>query len=125
LVLATALLTGGCGNSTGSKNASGPSKPTASRNFNPPETSFARGLGITGGPITSEQARAIAESATSGVASKVEQEDEDGVQVFGVAIQATAGALDVKVRVSDGAVTKIEADDAESGDDEGSDSEND
>ena len=75
------------------------------------------------GPVTSEQARAIAESATSGVAGKVEQEDEDGVQVFGVVIQATAGALDVKVRISDGAVTKIEADDAESGDDEGSDSE--
>jgi uncharacterized membrane protein YkoI len=120
LILALAgssLILTGCGKSSANdkKDAVSPIGPTAT--IHPPDTSFAQGLGITGGPITSDQARSIAEAATSGVASKVEQEDEDGVQVFGVAVQAPTGSLDVKVRISDGAVTKIESDggDAEGG----------
>jgi len=108
----------GCGQSGDNSNSARPDASGYPRLFTPPEPAFARGLGITGGPITSEQARAIAEAATGGVAKDVEQEDEDGVQVFGVAIEAADNSLDVKIRIADGAVTKIEADDP---DDEGSD----
>ncbi len=79
--------------------------------FVPPNQTFAQGLGITGGPISSEQAKQIAAAAAGGTALTVEQEDEDGVQVFGVKVQTATGNKDVKVRISDGAVTKIESDD--------------
>jgi uncharacterized membrane protein YkoI len=79
--------------------------------FDPPNQTFAQGLGITGGPISSDQAKQIAAAAAGGTASTVEQEGEDGVQVFGVKVQTAAGNKDVKVRISDGAVTKIESDD--------------
>lgn len=85
--------------------------------FNPPNQTFAQGLGITGGPVSSDQAKQIAAAAAGGTALSVEQEDEDGVQVFGVKVQTAAGNQDVKVRISDGAVTKIEPDDGVEGPD--------
>jgi uncharacterized membrane protein YkoI len=79
--------------------------------FDPPSQTFAQGLGITAGPVSSDQAKQIAAAAVGGTALTVEQEDEDGVQVFGIKVQTAAGHRDVKVRISDGAVTKIEPDD--------------
>jgi peptidase YpeB-like protein len=79
--------------------------------YDPPSQAFAQGLGITGGPVSSDQAKLIAAAAAGGTALGVEQEDEDGVRVFGVKVQTAAGNKDVKVRISDGAVTKIEPDD--------------
>ena len=85
--------------------------------FHPPNVSFAHGLGIMQGPVTEEQARAIAAAAAGGTAGRVEQEDEDGTQVFGVEVQTAGGMKDVKVRISDGAVMQIDDDDdAEDGD---------
>ena len=76
--------------------------------FNPPNTSFASTLGITG-PVTAAQAQEIAALAANGTACAVEQEDQDGTQVFGVLVTATpTGDKDVKVRISDGAVTQID-----------------
>ena len=103
LVLAMSGIVAGCGK------ASDPTSATASvKTFAPPETSFAKDLGITHGPITAEQAKQIASSAAGGSAMSVEQEDEDGTQVFGVQVQVSGGLKDVKVRISDGAVTRIE-----------------
>lgn len=87
--------------------------PTAAQNgstvtFTPPNTSFARAAGITSGPITAEQAKTIAAAAAGGTAVSAEQEDENGVQVFGVIVQVGTTQKDVKVRISDGAVLKIE-----------------
>jgi uncharacterized membrane protein YkoI len=84
---------------------------TGSAVFNPPNQTFAQGVGITGGPVSSDQAKQIAAAAAGGTALSVEQEDEDGVQVFGVKVQTAAGNQDVKVRISDGGVTRIEPDD--------------
>ncbi|MCA9759110.1 MAG: PepSY domain-containing protein [Candidatus Eisenbacteria bacterium] len=90
------------------------------RVFDPPETSFASSLGIQGGPVTEEQARQIAEKAAGGTAvAPVEREDQDGTAVFGVLVQVGTGQKDVKVRISDGAVTQIDdggPDGPESGD---------
>jgi uncharacterized membrane protein YkoI len=83
--------------------------------YNPPETSFATRLGITQGPVTAEQAKAIAAEAAGGTPLSVEQEDEDGTQVFGVLVQVGALQKDVKVRIADGAVTKIEEDGGDEG----------
>jgi Peptidase propeptide and YPEB domain len=102
-LVAFGLLVLGCGKSpagTGSSNV---------RVFNPPETSFAQSVGIETGPITADQARQIAEAAVDGTAvSAPEQEDQDGTQVFGVLVQAGTTQKDVKVRISDGAVTQID-----------------
>lgn len=102
--VAVMVLTVGCSKSNA---------PTASNNgstitFAPPNSSFAKALGITSGPVTPEQAMAIAAAAAGGTAVPVEQEDENGVQVFGVIVQVGTMQKDVKVRVSDGAVLKIE-----------------
>ncbi|MEZ5065612.1 MAG: hypothetical protein R3B81_12840 [bacterium] len=43
-----------------------------------------------------------------GVATSVEREDQDGMDVWGILVQLDAGSKDVKVRVSDGAVTQID-----------------
>ncbi|MEP7324745.1 MAG: hypothetical protein ABI836_02250 [Gemmatimonadota bacterium] len=76
--------------------------------FNPPNSSFANSLGING-PVTAVQAQQIAALAAQGTAGSVEQEDQDGTQVFGVPVTATpSGDKDVKVRISDGAVTQID-----------------
>ena len=108
LVAALSLAAGAC------KNDSSPT-PAATVFFNPPTLEFAQGLGITAGPITSDQAKQIAAAVAGGTALTVEQEDQDGVQVFGVKVQATGGNKDVKVRISDGAVTQIDPDDAAEG----------
>ena len=76
--------------------------------FNPPNSSFANSLGING-PVSSDQAKQIAALAAGGTAGSVEQEDQDGTQVFGVLVTAPTGDKDVKVRISDGAVTQIDA----------------
>lgn len=96
----------GCSDS--STNAHSNKKSTV---FNPPNMSFARAVGVTSGPITEQQARAIAEAATGGTAISVEQEDMDGMQVFGVLVQVGPVRKDVKVRISDGAVLQIDIDD--------------
>jgi uncharacterized membrane protein YkoI len=105
-VLALGLVLYACQNGSTPSAASG----TGGHVFRPPSTTFAGDLGITG-PVTSDQAKAIAAAAAGGTALTVEQEDEDGTQVFGVIVQTTSGNKDVKVRISDGAVTKIDADD--------------
>ncbi len=93
----------GCGQSPSGVDSSGVTV------FNPPETSFAKSLGIESGPITAEQAQQIAEVAVGGTAvSAIEQEDQDGTQVFGILVQASTTQKDVKVRISDGAVTQID-----------------
>ena len=105
LVLAAAWLTLGACNSASSPTRAG------SQVFTPPSTSFAQGAGITAGPVTADQAKQIAVAAVpGGTATSVEQEDDDGVQVFGVKVQAAGGNKDVKVRISDGAVTRIDPD---------------
>lgn len=111
LAFVCAVALSGCGQGNNENSAASPARTTASGTINPPDVSFARALGISEGPITAEQAGRIAEAATGGVAGEIEQEDEDGVHVFGVDIKAADGDLDVKVRISDGAVTKIEKDD--------------
>ena len=112
LVLAVLAAGTGCGKASHPTSAS---SAGSVQTFSPPETSFARNLGITQGPVTAEQAKQIAASAMGGSALSVEQEDEDGTQVFGVQVQTSSGIKDVKVRISDGAVTKIEAGGDESG----------
>jgi hypothetical protein len=97
------LVIAGCGQNPGQADSSTVTV------FNPPETSFAKSLGIEGGPVTAEQAKQVAEVAAGGIAvSAVEQEDQDGTQVFGVLIQSGSAQKDVKVRISDGAVTQID-----------------
>jgi hypothetical protein len=106
LVLVAASTLGACQSGTS------PSPTLAgSQVFTPPNKSFAQGAGITAGPITADQAKQIAAAAVpGGTATTVEQEDDDGVQVFGVKVQAASGNKDVKVRISDGAVTRIDPD---------------
>jgi uncharacterized membrane protein YkoI len=83
--------------------------------YNPPNESFAATLGITPSPITAEQAKPIAAVAIGGEALAVQQEDEDGTQVFGVLVRAGETNKEVKVRIADGAVTKIDEDGGEEG----------
>ncbi len=105
LVLAAASLTlGACQSGTSPALA-------GAQVFTPPSKTFAQGAGITAGPISADQAKQIAAAAVpGGTATSVEQEDDDGVQVFGVKVQAAGGNKDVKVRISDGAVTRIDPD---------------
>jgi len=95
--------------------------------FNPPNPNYAQNLGITGGPVTEEEAKSIAEAATGGLALSVEREYEDGTEIFEVEIQVESGHLDVEVRISDGAVMKIESDneDEDEDEDEGDDDDED
>ncbi|HSR92505.1 MAG TPA: hypothetical protein VLK88_14470 [Gemmatimonadales bacterium] len=109
LLTALALVSIACG--SGSNTSNGGQAIT----FRPPNRSYADSLGIALGPVTADQAEQIAAAAAGGVATAVEQEDEDGTMVFGVHVQAPAGLKDVKVRISDGAVTKIEDDGPETG----------
>jgi uncharacterized membrane protein YkoI len=71
------------------------------------------------GPITAAQAKEIAAKAAGGTAVSVEQEDEDGTQVFGVRVQVGAAFKDVKVRISNGVVLKIDDDNVEKGEGQG------
>lgn len=104
VVLAIGFLVG-CSNSS-----TNPQSNKTSTVFNPPNTTFAKAVSVTSGPITEQQARAIAEAAAGGTAISVEQEDMDGAQVFGVLVQAGSVRKDVKVRISDGAVLQIDLD---------------
>ena len=89
------------------KGAAAPGNGSTVR-FSPPNGSFANSLGITG-PVTPVQAQQIAGLAAQGTAGSVEKEDQDGTQVFEVPVTATpTGDKDVKVRISDGAVTQID-----------------
>ena len=107
LALLSGVVTAGCGKH--SNNILGASGARQVTTFNPAQTSFATSLGITGGPITETQAREIAVlAAGGGTALMSEREDQDGTEVFGVQVQTSAGEKDVKVRISDGAVTQIE-----------------
>ncbi len=120
-LLAAALILGAlvivsCGQGD---NATKPAAGSTMKVFDPPSTEFARAAGIMEGPVTAAQAKSIAERATQGTARSVEAEDEDGTNVFGVIVGTATGQQDVKVRISDGAVTRIESDD--DGDDESRD----
>jgi len=122
LVMASLFLLGsiGCDNAgrgpaASSNVATGESGPASSASASP-NTSFTTQLGISGGPVSAEDARQIAELATGGTALSVEEEDEDGSPVFGVTVEVGSARKDVKVRISDGAVIKIE-DDGEDPDD--------
>jgi hypothetical protein len=108
LLVTGSLLLAGCGSNG---NPADSARTGGTTVFQPPNTDFATSLGIEAGPITEEQAKAIAHEATGGNAVAVEREDQDGMDVFGVAIQSSSGNFDVKVRVSDGAVTQIDPDD--------------
>jgi uncharacterized membrane protein YkoI len=85
-------------------------------------------LGITNTPITADQARAIAEKETGGVAIEVEGETEDGVPVFEVEVRVGSDSRqvikEVVIRASDGAVLEVEIEDEEE-DDDGDDDEDD
>jgi uncharacterized membrane protein YkoI len=80
--------------------------------FDPPNTGFAAGLGITPPPpVTRDQAMAIGAAAAGGTAVGVEQETEGGELLFEVKVQTATGRMEVEVRASDGGVVEIEPDD--------------
>ena len=91
----------GCGSSSG---------PGQGTRYEPPNTEFAAGLGITP-PVTPEQAMAIAAAAAGGTALSVGQEREHGELLFEVKVDTPSGRKEVEVRASDGGVVEIEADD--------------
>ena len=116
-VLALALTLAGCSSD------SGPSQSGSIR-YEPPNTDFAEGLGITTPPpVSEEQAKAIAEEATGGTAVEVESEDEDGELIYEVEVALPGGGTaEVEVRASDGGVAEIESEDD---DDQGGDADDD
>ena len=75
-LLAATLLLAGCDNA-------GPGAGDV--RYDPPNTEFAAGLGITP-PVTSDQAKSIAEAAAGGTALGVDQETEDGELLFEVQV---------------------------------------
>lgn len=90
--------------------------------FDPPNTQFSTELGFTP-PVTTDEARAIAEAATGGTAGEVEQETEDGELFYEVEVETSAGRREVEIRASDGGVVEIEhEDDDDDGDDDDEDS---
>jgi uncharacterized membrane protein YkoI len=101
LLIASAALAG-CHGSSG---------PSGTR-YNPPNTEFAAGLGITPPPpVTRDQAMAIAAEAAGGTALSAGQETEGGELFYEVKVQTSAGRKEVEVRASDGGVVEIEPDD--------------
>ena len=108
-------LVGGVAGCNGTKGLLGPKGSGNTVVYQPPNASFAQAQGISQGPITADQAKSIAAAAAGGTAVSVETEDEDGTPVFGVIVQVGQTRKDVKVRISDGAVTKIEDDGADNG----------
>ena len=91
-----------------SANVVGPSKSGKVTTFQPPNAIFAAALGITRGPVTADQAKLTAAAAAGGIAQQAEAQDEDRTQVFGVVVQTATTVKNVKVRIADGAVTKID-----------------
>ena len=114
---ATVMVAGiaaGCGGASSSSPSSiAPSKAAAASSAS--SVSAAQTATTPTGPVTADQAKEIAAKAAGGTALSAEQEDEDGTQVFGVRVQVGSAFKDVKVRVSDGAVLKIEDDIGEAG----------
>lgn len=101
VLLVTAFALPGC------QSSSGP----ATR-FDPPNTEFAGGLGITTPPpVTRDQAMAIAAAAAGGTALSADQEMEAGELFFEIKVQTSSGRKEVEVRASDGGVVEIEPDD--------------
>ena len=114
---ATVMVAGiaaGCGGAnSASPSSMAPSKGAAASSAS--SVSAAQAVTTPTGPVTADQAKGIAATAAGGTAVSVEQEDEDGTQVFGVRVQVGSAFKDVKVRISDGAVLKIEDDTGEAG----------
>jgi uncharacterized membrane protein YkoI len=93
------------------QNDSGPGQSAGIR-YNPPNTEFAAGLGITPPPpVTRDQAMAIAAQAAGGTALSAGQETEGGELLYEVKVQTSSGRKEVEVRASDGGVVEIEPDD--------------
>ncbi len=106
-VIVAALALHACGSS------SGPGQSGSTR-YDPPNTSFAAGLGIAPPPpVTPDQAMAIAASAAGGTALSVGQEIEGGELLYEVKVETSAGRKEVEVRASDGGVVEIEPDDSD------------
>ena len=96
-VLFTTLALPGC------QSNSGPGQSAGTR-YDPPNTQFAAGLGMTPPPPGSgDQAMAIAAEAAGGTALSVGQETEGGEFLHEVKVQTSAGRKEVEVRASDGA----------------------
>ncbi len=105
--LVATLALQGCGSN------SGPGQSGVTR-FDPPNTDFAAGLGITPPPpVTSDQAMAIAATAAGGTALSVAQETEGGQLLYEVKVETSSGRKEVEVRASDGGVVEIEPDDGD------------
>ena len=86
----------------------------------PSNVSGAAYTGVTP-PVTSDEARAIAEAAAGGTALGVDQETEDGELLYEVEVQTASGRMEVEVRASDGGVVEIESEDDDDGDDDDDD----
>lgn len=105
VLLVTTLALLGC------RSNSGPGQSADTR-YDPPNTQFATGLGITAPPpVTSDQAMAIAAEAAGGTALSVGQETEGGELLYEVKVQTSSGRKEVEVRAADGGVVEIEPDD--------------
>lgn len=116
--LAAAVAIAGVATGCGGANSMSPSsiaQSKASAGSGASSSSASQTTATPTGPVTADQAKEIAAKAAGGTALSVEQEDEDGTQVFGVRVQVAAGFKDVKVRISDGVVLKIEDDQGETG----------
>jgi uncharacterized membrane protein YkoI len=93
----------------GCKSGSGPGT-----RYDPPNTEFAAGLGITPPPpVTPEQAKQIAAEAAGGTALSVDQESEGGQLLYEVLVETPTGRMEVEVQASDGGVVEIESDDGD------------
>lgn len=80
--------------------------------YDPPNTEFAAGLGLTPPPpVTREQAMDIAAAAAGGTAVGSDQETEGGELLYEVQVETAAGRKEVEVRASDGGVVEIESGD--------------
>ena len=112
---AAAVMVGGVTAGCGGGSSATPTSPTKTAAVASASSVSAAQAATPSGPVTADQAKEIAAKAAGGTALSVEQEDEDGTQVFGVRVQVGSAFKDVKVRTSDGAVLKIEDDAGEAG----------
>jgi uncharacterized membrane protein YkoI len=86
--------------------------PNQGTHYQPPNTEFAAGLGVTP-PVTQDQAMAIAAAAAGGTALSVSQEQEGGILFFEVQVDTPSGRKEVEVRQTDGGVVEIESGDSD------------
>lgn len=112
---AAAVMVGGVTAGCGGGSSATPTSPTKTAAVASASSVSAAQAATPSGPVTADQAKEIAAKAAGGTALSVEQEDEDGTQVFGVRVQVGSAFKDVKVRISDGVVLKIEDDIGEVG----------